>query len=278
MTAAAPAIDDLLAAPRRVISPWVVAAVVVIPTFMEVLDTTIANVALRYIAGGLSAPVTDSEWVITSYLAANAIILPISGWLAARLGRRNYFLLSIALFTLASAAVRRCPVAGDPHRRSRLAGPCRRGASAFEPGDSARRVSPREAGGGADNFRRGGAAGAGRRADARRIHHRQLRLAMDFLSESAGRIIRVAPLPNVRHRSRLSHRPAGRAAKAEERVRFGRAVSARGGDGLLGNPAHQGAGVGLVWRSFLAHSDAGVDFRRVADLPGLCASCASRIR
>jgi DHA2 family multidrug resistance protein len=87
---------------RRSAGPWLVAAAVVIPTFMEVLDTTIANVALRYIAGGLSAPVTDSEWVITSYLAANAIILPISGWLAARLGRRNYFLSSIALFTLAS--------------------------------------------------------------------------------------------------------------------------------------------------------------------------------
>ncbi|HEX4084564.1 MAG TPA: DHA2 family efflux MFS transporter permease subunit [Chthoniobacteraceae bacterium] len=86
----------------RVINPWIVAAAVVIPTFMEVLDTTIANVALRYIAGGLSAPVTDSEWVITSYLAANAIILPISGWLSMRLGRRNYFLLSIGVFTLAS--------------------------------------------------------------------------------------------------------------------------------------------------------------------------------
>jgi DHA2 family multidrug resistance protein len=66
-----------------------VAAVVVIPTFMEVLDTTIANVALRYIAGGLSAASVDAEWVITSYLAANAIVLPISGWLAIRLGRRN---------------------------------------------------------------------------------------------------------------------------------------------------------------------------------------------
>jgi DHA2 family multidrug resistance protein len=84
-------------------NPWLVAVAVVIPTFMEVLDTTIANVALRYMAGGLSAPATDSEWVITSYLAANAIILPISGWLALRLGRRNYFLLSIAVFTLASA-------------------------------------------------------------------------------------------------------------------------------------------------------------------------------
>jgi MFS transporter, DHA2 family, multidrug resistance protein len=88
---------------RRSVNPWVVAVAVVIPTFMEVLDTTIANVALRYIAGGLSAPVTDSEWVITSYLASNAIILPISGWISARLGRRNYFLLSIALFTFASA-------------------------------------------------------------------------------------------------------------------------------------------------------------------------------
>jgi MFS transporter, DHA2 family, multidrug resistance protein len=87
---------------QRVFNPWLVAMAVVIPTFMEVLDTTIANVALRYIAGGLSAAVTDSEWVITSYLAANAIILPISGWLAAHLGRRNYFLLSIAIFTLSS--------------------------------------------------------------------------------------------------------------------------------------------------------------------------------
>jgi DHA2 family multidrug resistance protein len=88
---------------RRAVNPWLIALAVVIPTFMEVLDTTIANVALRYIAGGLSAPASDSEWVITSYLAANAIILPISGWLATRLGRRNYFLGSIAIFTLASA-------------------------------------------------------------------------------------------------------------------------------------------------------------------------------
>jgi MFS transporter, DHA2 family, multidrug resistance protein len=93
---------DVPRAPRSV-NPWLVALAVVIPTFMEVLDTTIANVALRFIAGGLSAPVTDSEWVITSYLSANAIILPISGWLGARLGRRTYFLMSIALFTLASA-------------------------------------------------------------------------------------------------------------------------------------------------------------------------------
>src|SRR5450432_4798300 len=84
------------------VNPWLVAAAVVVPTFMEVLDTTIAVVALRYIAGGLSATVDDGEWVLTSYLAANAIILPITGWLSAHLGRRNYFLASIAIFTLSS--------------------------------------------------------------------------------------------------------------------------------------------------------------------------------
>ncbi|HEY2532561.1 MAG TPA: DHA2 family efflux MFS transporter permease subunit [Xanthobacteraceae bacterium] len=91
-------------------NPWLVGAIVVVPTFMEVLDTTIAVVALRYIAGGLSATVADGEWVLTSYLAANAIILPITGWLSAHLGRRNYFLLSIAVFTLSSAL---CGMAGS---------------------------------------------------------------------------------------------------------------------------------------------------------------------
>ena len=102
MSDAAVAAAPLNVRSRAAANPWVVAAVVVVPTFMEVLDTTIAVVALRYIAGGLSATVDDGEWVITSYLAANAIILPITGWLIARLGRRNYFLLSIAIFTLAS--------------------------------------------------------------------------------------------------------------------------------------------------------------------------------
>ncbi len=89
-------------ASTRQFNPWLIAIAVVVPTFMEVLDTTIANVALRYIAGGLSAAQVDSEWVITSYLAANAIVLPLSGWLLTRLGRRNYFLLSMTVFTLSS--------------------------------------------------------------------------------------------------------------------------------------------------------------------------------
>ena len=134
---------------RPAINPWLVAAAVVIPTFMEVLDTTIANVALRYIAGGLSAPATDSEWVITSYLAANAIILPISGWLGARLGRRNYFLLSIAMFTLASAL---CGMATSLNMLiavPRAPGAGRRRPAAVEPGHPARRLPAGEAGRGA---------------------------------------------------------------------------------------------------------------------------------
>ena len=119
------------------------AAVVVVPTFMEVLDTTIAVVALRYIAGGLSATVDDGEWVLTSYLAANAIILPITGWLSAHLGRRNYFLLSIAVFTLEFGAVRN----GRQPRQLILfrvhPGSGGRRSAALQPGRAARRL-PRE--------------------------------------------------------------------------------------------------------------------------------------
>src|SRR5271169_1490915 len=99
-----------LRGPSAAMNPWLIAAAVVVPTFMEVLDTTIAVVALRYIAGGLSATVDDGEWVITSYLAANAVIVPITGWLSAHFGRRNYFLASIAVFTLASGL---CGMAGS---------------------------------------------------------------------------------------------------------------------------------------------------------------------
>jgi len=88
---------------RSAVNPWIIAGIVVVPTFMEILDTTVANVALRYMAGGLATAQSDAEWIITSYLAANAIVLPITGWLSAHLGRRNYFLLSVAIFTLSSA-------------------------------------------------------------------------------------------------------------------------------------------------------------------------------
>lgn len=83
-------------------SPWLIVAIISIPTFMEVLDTSIANVALDHIAGGLSISTDQATWVLTSYLVANAIVIPISGWLSDVIGRKRYFLISITLFTVSS--------------------------------------------------------------------------------------------------------------------------------------------------------------------------------
>jgi MFS transporter, DHA2 family, multidrug resistance protein len=83
-------------------NPWIIAWILSIATFMEVLDTSIANVALRYIAGSLAASVDESTWVITSYLVANAVILPISGWLSEVIGRKRFYMLSVALFAVSS--------------------------------------------------------------------------------------------------------------------------------------------------------------------------------
>ncbi len=84
------------------VNPWLIAAVVSLAAFMEVLDTSIANVALPYMAGGLAASVDDASWVLTSYLVANAIVLPISGWLSMRFGRKRYYVASVVLFTASS--------------------------------------------------------------------------------------------------------------------------------------------------------------------------------
>jgi DHA2 family multidrug resistance protein len=83
-------------------SPWVVASVISIPTFMEVLDVSIANVALRHVAGALSASYDEATWVLTSYLVSNAIIIPMSGWLSETLGRKRYYMISVAVFAIAS--------------------------------------------------------------------------------------------------------------------------------------------------------------------------------
>lgn len=83
-------------------NPWVIAVVATLATFMEVLDTSIANVALPHIAGNLGASVNDSTWVLTSYLVANAIVLPASAWFASAIGRRNYYMLSVIIFGVSS--------------------------------------------------------------------------------------------------------------------------------------------------------------------------------
>lgn len=83
-------------------NPWLIAVVVSLAAFMEVLDTSIANVALPHIAGNLGASSDESTWVLTSYLVSNAIVLPITGWLVSIMGRRRFFLICIAIFTVSS--------------------------------------------------------------------------------------------------------------------------------------------------------------------------------
>src|SRR5262249_56408659 len=88
--------------PDGSINPWVIAVTVTLATFMEVLDTSIANVALPHIAGNLSASADESTWVLTSYLVSNAIILPLSGWLSSVVGRKRFYMACVAVFTLSS--------------------------------------------------------------------------------------------------------------------------------------------------------------------------------
>jgi len=83
-------------------NPWLVAMVISIATFMQVLDTSIANVALQYIAGSLAAGIDESTWVLTSYLVASAVVLPISGWLSGVVGRKRFYMLCVAIFTVSS--------------------------------------------------------------------------------------------------------------------------------------------------------------------------------
>ena len=83
-------------------NPWLISVVVALAAFMEVLDTSIANVALPHIAGGLGTSVEQGTWVLTTYLVANAIVLPITGWITSALGRKRFFIICIVLFTLAS--------------------------------------------------------------------------------------------------------------------------------------------------------------------------------
>jgi len=83
-------------------NPWAVALTVTLATFMEVLDSSIANVALRHIAGGFSAGQDESTWVLTSYLVSNAVVLPISAWLATRFGRKRFYMTCVAIFTASS--------------------------------------------------------------------------------------------------------------------------------------------------------------------------------
>jgi DHA2 family multidrug resistance protein len=97
---------------RPQFNPWLIGVVVAMAAFMEVLDTSIANVALPYMAGNLGASNDESTWVLTSYLVSNAIVLPISGWFAKVLGRKRFFMVCLAIFTLSSLLCGTAPSLG----------------------------------------------------------------------------------------------------------------------------------------------------------------------
>jgi DHA2 family multidrug resistance protein len=91
-----------MAQPKRQINPWLIAVTVTIAAFMELLDTSIANVALPYIGGGLGRSYDEVTWILTTYLVANAVVLPMSAWLSRLMGRKVYYLVSVGLFTISS--------------------------------------------------------------------------------------------------------------------------------------------------------------------------------
>ena len=90
-------------ATRNDVNPWIIAITVMLATFMEVLDTSVANVSLPHIAGNLSATTDEATWVLTAYLVANAIVLPLSGWLSSLFGRKRFYMACVLLFTASSA-------------------------------------------------------------------------------------------------------------------------------------------------------------------------------
>src|SRR5579871_4497011 len=112
-TLAIPNQTDLLRkTARKPINPWVIALTVTLATFMELLDTSIANVSLPYIAGGLGRSFDEVTWILTTYLVANAVVLPMSAWLSRVFGRKTYYLGCVAVFTLTSLFCGLAPTLG----------------------------------------------------------------------------------------------------------------------------------------------------------------------
>ena len=98
---------------RPAVNPWIIALTVTLATFMEVLDTSVANVSLPHIAGSLSAGQDESTWVLTSYLVSNAIILPMSGWFSRLIGRKRFYVSCVAIFTISSVLCGLAPTLGS---------------------------------------------------------------------------------------------------------------------------------------------------------------------
>ena len=186
---------------RPAVNPWIIALTVTLATFMEVLDTSVANVALPHIAGSLSAGQDESTWVLTSYLVSNAIVLPMSGWFSSLIGRKRFYMSCVALFTISSFFADSLPALGMLIFFRVLQGVGRRRTAAERASDSGGHVSAEASADGVRRLRHGGGAGAGHRADARRMDHRQFQLALDFLHQYSRRNHFAVPHEPADHRS-----------------------------------------------------------------------------
>jgi hypothetical protein len=165
------------------INPWLIAIAVILPTFIEVLDTTVVSVALQNIAGNLSATISQATWIQTGYLISNAVILPAAAWFSALFGRKRFLMACVGIFTVASFACGAAPnlsfliFASDCARRGR-----RRVAAHFA-GDFDGEFSARQARRGHGGLRGGRGRGARGGTGGGRLAHRQLFLALDLLHQ-----------------------------------------------------------------------------------------------
>ena len=195
---------------HREVNPWLIAIAVMSSTFMEVLDTTVVNVSLPHIAGSLSATNDEATWTLTSYLVANAIILPMTGWLAGRFGRKRLLMMSVTGFTVASFLCGLAPSLPFLILCRVIQGACGGGLQPLSQAILLESFPAGEAWAG-DGFlgarhRRRAHARPGRR----RLAHRQLQLALGLLHQHSDRHHRAHPHRSFHLRSALSAPPENR--------------------------------------------------------------------
>ena len=178
---------------KRAINPWFIAVTVTLATFMELLDTSIANVALPYIGGGLGRSYDEVTWILTTYLVANAVILPMSAWLSRVFGRKTYYLGCVALFTLTSFFCGLAPSLGIMLSSRVLQGIAGGGLAPGGAGDSGGHVSSGQARIGVRSVHHRDCDRAGDRAGAGRLDHGQLQLALDLLHQYSDWLAGVFP-------------------------------------------------------------------------------------
>src|SRR5258706_6511491 len=186
---------------KSAINPWFIAVTVTLATFMELLDTSIANVALPYIGGGLGRSYDEVTWILTTYLVAIAVILPMSAWLSRVFGREKYYLGCVALFTLTSLFCGTGTLPRDHAFQPCTAGSCRRRIGSGITSDSGGHIPCGQTCVGVRSVHDRNRDSPGDRACPGRLDHRQLQLALDILHQHSDRLLVFLPERRARTRS-----------------------------------------------------------------------------